>query len=87
MIVIALNKRMPSDYTASPRVHLGAEFEIDVAAFDEERTVAPQIGTETSAGAAVATWAPPKPTLAVDVDLHEQDEYEVRVHNRNNRLV
>ena len=31
MLVIDLNKKLPPEYVASPRVRLGASFEIDVA--------------------------------------------------------
>jgi Protein of unknown function (DUF4058) len=30
---------------------------------------------------AVAAWAPPRPTLTLETELPEQDEYEVRVHD------
>ena len=36
MIVIALNRKLPPRYAAEPRVHLGASFEIDVSAYDED---------------------------------------------------
>jgi hypothetical protein len=38
---------------------------------------------------ATAVWAPPRPTLTVETDLPEQDEFEVRVYDneRNQRLV
>jgi hypothetical protein len=87
MIVIDLNNRMPSIYTASPRIHLGTAFEIDIAAFDEQMERALGFVTEAPGGTATAVWTPPKPTMAVDVDLERQDEYEVLVHNRENRLV
>jgi hypothetical protein len=36
-----------------------------------------------SGGAATAAWAPPEPTLAVDVDLSEQYEYEVLIYDQS----
>lgn len=82
MIVIDLNKRLPPPYVASPRIHLGASFEIDVAA-TEDQTALP-IGARGAAdagaaGPATAVWAPPEPTLTLETDLPEQDEYEVQV--------
>ena len=40
-------------------------------------------------GVAVAAWAPPKPTLTVETELPDQDEYEVRVYDAHHgrRLV
>src|SRR5437016_1355405 len=42
-----------------------------------------------ASGAATAPWAPPAPTLTLETDLPEQDEYEVRVYDarRGRRLV
>jgi hypothetical protein len=87
MMVIDLNKRLSSAYTAAPSVHLGAEFEIDVAVLDEARAIGADFGSYSAGGSGTAVWAPPVPTLAVDVDLEKQDEYEVRVYNRENRVV
>jgi hypothetical protein len=67
VIVTDLNKRLPDRYVASPRVHLGTAFEVDVAASER---------------------VPPEPTLALDTELPEFDEYEVRVFdNELQRLV
>ena len=40
-------------------------------------------------GVAVATWAPPKPTLTLETELPDQDEYEVRIYDERHgrRLV
>ena len=89
VIVQHLGKKLPPQYTAGPRVHLGAEVEIDVATFESE----PEAGvfrSPSDEGAAVATaWAPAKPTLAVETELSDFDEYEVRVYDtrRGRRLV
>jgi hypothetical protein len=88
MIVLDLFRRMPASYTASPRVHLGAEFEIDIAAFDEQDPLKSRSVNDSGGGAAAtAVWAASKPTMAVEVKLEKQDEYEVLVHDRAKRLV
>lgn len=97
LIALDLNKRLSSSYVASPRIHLGAAFEIDVAtaergenAQDQDAksgpgSFGPALG---DGGTATAVWAPPKPTLVVEADLPEQDEYEVQVFEiRRRRLV
>ena len=53
---------------------------------------APSIGSDTPIAVAtptVSAWAPPAPTLTLETDLPEQDEYEVRVYDarRSRRLV
>jgi len=90
VIATDLNRRLPARYVAGPNVHLGTFAQIDVVAFNQN-------SDEKSAGAAdldqgsiaTAVWAPPAPTLDVDLDLSDQDEYEVRVYDvgRDRQLV
>jgi hypothetical protein len=89
VIVQQLGRSLPPEYSAGPRVHLGAEVEVDVATFESEH--APQAFHSQSEEGAVATavWAPAEPTLAVETELSDFDEYEVRVYDtrRGRRLV
>ena len=58
-IVYDLNKRLPGRYTASPRVHLGTSFEIDVAATDLYASSVQSTGAaDSNGGVATAVWAP-----------------------------
>jgi hypothetical protein len=86
MIVIDLNQRLPPAYTASPHIHLGTGFEVDVAAFDDDP---PALGAGGfNAGVEAQSWAAPKPTLVLEIDEPNQDEYEVRViESKHRRLV
>jgi hypothetical protein len=88
VIVQHLRKHLPQGYEAAPRVHLGAEVEIDLAAFekDERPSTQPERG---NGGVAAAVWAPPRPSLAVETTLADYDEYEVRIYDakRHRRLV
>ncbi len=85
IMVQELNKVLPEEYSAEPRVHLGTNFEIDVCAFEvrEEGQTAMTAGGSAAAGASTVAWAPPEPTLAVDTELTEQYEYEVRVYDQS----
>jgi hypothetical protein len=47
VIVQHLRKRLPAGYVAEPRVHSGAQVEVDVAAYEKDD---PPTGSETSAG-------------------------------------
>jgi hypothetical protein len=90
MLVIALAGKLPPGYVAGPRVHLGAYFEIDVASYEETTSIPlPSEGGTDEGRVATAVWAPPRPTFAVNTDLPDQDEYEVRVYDtrRHRRLV
>jgi hypothetical protein len=88
VLVMALNKRLPPRYVAEPRIHLGTSFEIDVATLEDDEAAAPGV-LAGEGGVATAVWAPPHPTLAVETDVPEQDEYTVHVYDtkRHRRLV
>ena len=89
-MVQQLARTLPPEFSAEPRVHLGSYFEIDVCAYEDDEPKKPWVGSkDESGGVATATWAPPEPTLTVDVDLAEQYEYEVLVydHSRGRQLV
>lgn len=83
VIVQHLAKTLPSDYAAGPHVHLGPEVEIDVATFEAQSQ--PAAGAFYSppddGGVATAVWAPAEPTLAVETELSDFDEYEVHVYD------
>ncbi len=70
-----LNRGLPERYLAEPRVHVGPYAEIDVGAFDEDES------TATLAGGEGTAWAPSGPSLAVETDLLDTAEYEVRVYD------
>ena len=88
VIVQQLGKKLPAQYVAEPRVHLGSQVEIDVATFDRESAGASRV-TPDQGGTVTAVWAPAEPTLAVETELADVDEYEVRVYDarRGRRLV
>ena len=73
VIVQQLFSKLPEGYVAAPRVHLGAEFEIDVSTFERDEPVRQVRPSDGNAGVAVATWAPPKPTLTLETELPDQD--------------
>jgi Protein of unknown function (DUF4058) len=69
-------------------VHLGTAFEIDVSAYEQDEPVAAPMAAG-SGGVAVASHAPPQPTLTLETELPDQDEYEVRIYDERHghRLV
>jgi hypothetical protein len=88
MIVQNLYHVLPEGYVAAPTVHLGAAFEIDVPTYEEDASSPPGGPTNGGEGVATASWKAPAPTLTLEVDLPEQDEYEVRVYDaQRGRLV
>jgi Protein of unknown function (DUF4058) len=80
VIVQQLKKQLPPGYTAGPRVHLGSMIEIDVATFETDN-VPFSNASDVNGGVATALWAPAQPSLAVETDLPDFDEYEVRIYD------
>lgn len=88
VIVQKLFPQLPDGYVAAPGVRLGAAFEIDVSAYEQDEPVAPPT-PGPSGGVAVAPHAPPQPTLPLETEWPDQDEYEVRIYDQRHgrRLV
>ena len=88
VIVQELIKILPEPYFAEPGVHLGTLYEVDVGTY-RESTANANGGDVSEGGVAVATYAPPKPTLTLEPRLPHQDVYEVRIYDsrRKRRLV
>jgi hypothetical protein len=80
VIVQQLFPLLPEGYVAAPGVHLGTAFEIDVSAYEQDESAPPEPPSSANGGA-VVTWAPPQPTLTLETELPDQDEYEVRVYD------
>ena len=79
VIVQKLGKLLPPQYVAAPRVHLGSQAEIDIAAYDRG-----DYGSDypsSVGGLATAVWAPAKPTFEFETELADFDEYEVRIYD------
>jgi hypothetical protein len=88
-IVESLLPALPPNYVAAPQIHLGGAVEIDVATFEHDHPEPDTWTANGDAGRAVAVWEATEPTLRVETDLPDPDEYEVRVYDvsRGRRLV
>jgi len=74
-IAVLLNDELlPADYVAIPLIKIEGGVEIDVALFRE-----PVLAGDAGATVATATWAPPRPVLALHVEFGDMDVYEVQV--------
>lgn len=80
VIVQQLRKLLPPGFVAGPRVHSGSQIEIDVAAFEQDQEPLDQ-GSDDDGGVATAVWAPAAPSLTVETELPDYDEYEVRIYD------
>jgi hypothetical protein len=87
-IVARLNSILPKQYIAQPRVRLATMIEIDVGALERESADLPAGKAYDEGGVAVAAWAPAAPSILLDTELPEPDEYEVNVYSQDEfRLV
>ncbi len=74
-IAVLLNDELlPADYFAIPSIHVEGRVEVDVGTFRD-----PALAGDAGAALATATWAPPRPTLALPVESANMDVYEVHV--------
>ncbi len=81
VIVQQLKKQLPPGYVSAPRVHFGSQIEIDIAAYEKDNSP-PSFDTPArDGGVATAVWAPPAPSVAVETELPDDDEYEVRIYD------
>lgn len=86
ILAMRLNETLPPHYRSGLKVHLGAQVEVDVAAWD--RVSAAQPAGESANGAGTS-WEAAAPTLLLETEELTPAEYEVRVYdvNRGQRLV
>src|ERR1700730_12052240 len=86
-IVRHLTTILPAGFRAAPKVHLGSPFEVDVSTYDLD---SPHPDTNVDSGnGGPFTLTALSPTLTIEADLSEQDEYEVRIYDveRGRQLV
>jgi hypothetical protein len=88
-IVMQLHGLLPTGFIAEPRVHLGTRVEIDVGTFEADERVAGLTTDADPGGVATVAWAPPQPSVDIETDLRDEDEYGVRIYDiqRGRRLV
>jgi hypothetical protein len=81
-IVRDLTTILPAGFRAAPKVH--SPFGVDVSTYDLDSR-----GPDSAADDGTAALATLAPTLTVETDLTDQDEYEVRIYdvNRGRQLV
>ncbi len=92
MIATDLNRKLPSPYSAAPRVHV-RRLEVDIAAFDADwapaasRPAAGPGGSELGSQPVAPAWTPPEPTATIVAEWPPIDEYEVRVYDTAHGLL
>ena len=86
-IVRSLFDILPSGYQAEPNIHLGSPFEIDIGTLEDDGYDPDHFAGTRPGG--VATLSALAPTLTVEAELSEPDDYEVLIYDadRGRRLV
>lgn len=72
VIVQQLKKQLPPGFVAGPRVHVGSRVEIDFPII---------VNLNQPGKLSTAVWAPAAPSVAVETELPDDDEYEVRIYD------
>jgi hypothetical protein len=80
VIVQQLHTVLPQGFVAEPRVRLGTQAEIDVAASERTKTSPGIDSNGSTGGVATAVWTA-APAVDVETESPEYDEYEVRIHD------
>lgn len=81
-IVRRLNRGwLPPSYLAMPRVRLGTLAEVDIGTLEPHSESEAARESSASTEASVAVYSPPRPALTLEVDLSQQDVFEVQVYD------
>jgi len=78
-IVRQLFDLLPPGYQAEPKVHLGSPTEVDIGTFESDDRDPDAFKDQGDGGTATMTAS--APTLTVEANLAEQDQYEVLVYD------
>jgi hypothetical protein len=69
---------LPKGFRSAPNVSLGATFEIDIGAYEHDGTPASRF---IDSGGGTATLLQEEPTLTIEADVSDQDEFEVKIYD------
>ena len=91
IIVQQLFDILPEGYESDPTARIGTYFEIDVSTYKvgklKHNGSLNGQSARTRDGGGVATAIAPEPTLTLETDLSEQDEFEVKIYDDCRQLV
>jgi hypothetical protein len=79
MLVGRVRGLLPPGYIAEPRARLGQYFELDIGAFEQEKSI-PNVGA-ANGGTATISKTIAEPTVSADIDIGDQHEYEVLIYD------
>ena len=80
-IVMHLREILPKGYVSAPMIHLGSQYEIDIATYELDGQPKGFSDRNNDGGVAMATWTVAEPSVAVETEIPDYDEYEVRIYD------
>ena len=88
-IVMQLKEQLPPDFVSGPKVHSGSQIEVDIATYERDDSPTGFSSDDSGGGVATATWTVAEPSVAVETEIPDYDEYEVRIYDaeRGRQLV
>lgn len=69
---------LPKGFRSAPTVNLGTSFEVDIGAYENDGTPASRF-IDSNGG--MATMVQEAPTLTIEADVSDQDEFEVKIYD------
>jgi hypothetical protein len=81
VIVQQLRTQLPVGFSSSPKVRTGPYFEVDIGSFELGDSYPATYGREDDIGSSTATWSIAEPTVAVETEIPEEAEYEVKIYD------
>jgi hypothetical protein len=81
VIVQQLKTQLPPGYVSGPKVHVGSSIEIDIATYEQDNAPPSLSARNDEDPTTTATWTATAPSLTVETDIPDDDEYEVRIYD------
>ena len=79
-IVMQLREQLPKGFVSGPLVHSGTQIEVDIATYEQNEAPTGLSGRDPN-GVATVPWTVAAPSLTVETDVLDDDEFEVRVYD------
>ena len=78
-----LKPLLPPGFQAGPKANLGSPYEVDISAHELDSRN-PDLDFDHGSNGGTATLAAVSPTLTVEAEISEQDEYAIRIYDAKN---
>ena len=81
VLVQQLRKQLPPGFVSGPKVHSGSQIEVDIATYEWDDGPRGFSDHRDDGGVATETWTVAEPSVAVETEIPDYDEYEVRIYD------